>query len=64
MTEEYAQDACELNFIFSSLKHLRLMRIYCILYKQPHTIKCNNLLYVVSDVCGNCILQYYEEDND
>ena len=58
-------DACKLKFIFSVLKHLRLMRIYCFFYKQPHLqIKCNNLLYIISDVCGNCILQYYEEDND
>jgi len=60
MTDEFALDACKLNFIFSSLKHLRLMRIYCIFfYKQPRTIKRNNLLYVVSDVCGDCVLQYY-----
>lgn len=36
MTDEYALDACKLNFIFSSLKHLRLMRIYYI-FTSNHT---------------------------
>lgn len=36
MADEYALDACKLNFIFSSLKHLRLMRIYCIFFTSNH----------------------------